>query len=87
VAAVITIIAESNFRYTQVRSQLDGYTVGTIISVHASNVWLQPQLPYHPIKHITPDRLSWQSAATTVVRKEKRLGDFPSLRHFDWRRN
>ena len=29
-----------------VRSPPDGYTIGTIISVHASNVALQPKLPY-----------------------------------------
>jgi tripartite-type tricarboxylate transporter receptor subunit TctC len=37
-----------------VRSQPDGYTIGTIISVHASNVALQPKLPYDSIKDITP---------------------------------
>jgi tripartite-type tricarboxylate transporter receptor subunit TctC len=37
-----------------VRSPPDGYTIGTIISVHASNVALQPKLPYDSIKDITP---------------------------------
>lgn len=37
-----------------VRSAPDGYTIGTIISVHASNVSLQPRLPYDAIKDITP---------------------------------
>jgi NAD(P)-dependent dehydrogenase (short-subunit alcohol dehydrogenase family) len=37
-----------------VRSPPDGYIIGTIISVHASNVALQPKLPYDSIKDITP---------------------------------
>lgn len=37
-----------------VRSPPDGYTIGTIISVHASNVALQPKLPYDSVKDITP---------------------------------
>lgn len=37
-----------------IRSAPDGYTIGTIISVHASNVALQPKLPYDSIKDITP---------------------------------
>jgi len=39
---------------TVVRSPPDGYTIGTIISVHASNVALQPKLPYDSIKDIAP---------------------------------
>jgi len=37
-----------------VRSAPDGYTIGTIISVHASNVSLQQRLPYDAVKDITP---------------------------------
>jgi len=37
-----------------IRSPADGYTIGTIISVHASNVALQPKLPYDSVKDITP---------------------------------
>lgn len=37
-----------------IRSAPDGYTIGTIISVHASNVALQPKLPYDSVKDITP---------------------------------
>jgi tripartite-type tricarboxylate transporter receptor subunit TctC len=37
-----------------IRSAPDGYTIGTIISVHASNVSLQPRLPYDAVKDITP---------------------------------
>ena len=32
----------------------DGYTLGTIISVHASNVAMQPNLPYDAVKDFTP---------------------------------
>ncbi|MFZ4806050.1 MAG: Bug family tripartite tricarboxylate transporter substrate binding protein [Hyphomicrobiaceae bacterium] len=37
-----------------VRSAPDGYTIGTIISVHASNVSLQSKLPYDAVKDVTP---------------------------------
>ena len=37
-----------------VRSPADGYTIGTIISQHASNVTLQARLPFDAIKDITP---------------------------------
>jgi tripartite-type tricarboxylate transporter receptor subunit TctC len=37
-----------------VRAPPDGYTIGTIVSAHASNVALQPKLPYDSIRDITP---------------------------------
>ena len=37
-----------------VRSPADGYTIGTIISQHASNVTLQAKMPFDAVKDITP---------------------------------
>jgi tripartite-type tricarboxylate transporter receptor subunit TctC len=62
-----------------VRSAPDGYTLGTIISVHASNVALQPRLPYDPIKDITPIAFLGRVANIVVVHPSVKANTFPEL--------
>ena len=62
-----------------VRSAPDGYTLGTIISVHASNVSLQPRLPFDPIKDITPIAFLGRVANIAVVHPSVKANTFPEL--------
>ena len=62
-----------------VRSAPDGYTLGTIISVHASNVSLQPRLPFDPIKDITPIAFLGRVANIVVVHPSVKANTFPEL--------
>ena len=62
-----------------VRAAPDGYTLGTIISVHASNVSLQPKLPYDPIKDITPIAFLGRVANIVVVHPSVKANTFAEL--------
>jgi tripartite-type tricarboxylate transporter receptor subunit TctC len=62
-----------------VRSSPDGYTIGTIISTHASNVSLQPRLPYDPIKEITPIAFLGRVSNIVVVHPSVQAKSLPEL--------
>jgi tripartite-type tricarboxylate transporter receptor subunit TctC len=62
-----------------VRAAPDGYTFGTIISVHASNVSLQPKLPFDPINDITPIAFLGRVANIVVVHPSVKANTFAEL--------
>ncbi|WP_375459446.1 Bug family tripartite tricarboxylate transporter substrate binding protein [uncultured Enterovirga sp.] len=62
-----------------VRSAPDGHTIGTIISVHASNPSLQPKLPYDPIKDVTPIAFLGHVANLVVVHPSVPANTLPEL--------
>ena len=64
---------------TIVRAPPDGYVIGTIISVHASNVSLQPKLPYDPIKDITPIAFLGRVGNIVVVHPSVKASTLPEL--------
>lgn len=61
------------------RAPPDGYTIGTIISVHASNVSLQPKLPYDAIKDFTPIAFLGRVANIVVVHPSVPANSLPEL--------
>lgn len=50
-----------------VRSPPDGHTIGMVISSHASNVSLQPKLPYDAMKDAKPITIITRSANVMIV--------------------
>jgi tripartite-type tricarboxylate transporter receptor subunit TctC len=64
---------------TTVRAPPDGHTIGTIISVHASNVSLQPKMPYDAVKDITPIAFLGRVSNIVVVHPSVPAKTLPEL--------